>query len=201
MHFLQGLILGISYLAPIGMQNLFLINTALAQTKFRIFLTVLIVTLTDMTLSTAAFFGMGALLNAFPLFKILILIIGGILLVYMGYNTIIEEANLEKLDTHIPIKKIITMSILVTWVNPQAIIDSSMLLGAFRASLSPSGALQFFLGVLVATPCWFGGLSAVVYALSHKITISSLTWINRICGSIITLYGLKLIFDGITSLF
>lgn len=41
--FLQGLTLGLAYVAPIGMQNMFIINSALNNTRRRAFLTALIV--------------------------------------------------------------------------------------------------------------------------------------------------------------
>lgn len=41
--YLQGLALGLAYVAPIGMQNLFVINSALTQTRLRALVTALIV--------------------------------------------------------------------------------------------------------------------------------------------------------------
>lgn len=41
--YLQGLALGLAYVAPIGMQNLFVINSALTQPRWRALLTALIV--------------------------------------------------------------------------------------------------------------------------------------------------------------
>ena len=49
--FLQGLTLGLAYIAPIGMQNMFIINSALNNTRRRAFLTALIVLFFDVTLS------------------------------------------------------------------------------------------------------------------------------------------------------
>ena len=37
--YLQGLTMGLAYVAPIGLQNLFVINTALTQKRSRVFLT------------------------------------------------------------------------------------------------------------------------------------------------------------------
>lgn len=41
--YIQGLTLGLAYVAPIGMQNLFVINSALTQTRWQALLTALIV--------------------------------------------------------------------------------------------------------------------------------------------------------------
>ncbi len=40
--FFQGLTMGLAYVAPIGLQNLFVINSALIQSRHRAFLTALI---------------------------------------------------------------------------------------------------------------------------------------------------------------
>ena len=53
MYFLQGLTMGLAYVAPIGLQNLFVINTALTQRKSRVYLTALIVIFFDVTLALA----------------------------------------------------------------------------------------------------------------------------------------------------
>ena len=51
--YLQGLTMGLAYVAPIGLQNLFVINTALTQPRSRVYLTALIVIFFDVTLGMA----------------------------------------------------------------------------------------------------------------------------------------------------
>ena len=58
--FFQGLTMGLAYVAPIGLQNLFVINSALTQSRHRAFLTALIVIFFDISLALACFFGIGA---------------------------------------------------------------------------------------------------------------------------------------------
>lgn len=197
MYFLQGLLVGLVTFAPIGMQNLFIINTALVQPLPRIILTITIIGLFDMTLSTAAFYGIGALLETWPIFNLMILIAGGLLVAYIGYKTFTTEPTLKKVNTNIPIKNILLMALLVTWGNPQAIIDASMMLGAFRANIPSENIYHFFFGFLAMTPIWFVFLSGIIYLLAKKIKISHLVWINRACGSVLIIYAIKLVYDGI----
>ena len=49
MYFLQGLLVGLATFAPVGMQNLFIINTALVQPVRRIILTLIILAFFDMS--------------------------------------------------------------------------------------------------------------------------------------------------------
>lgn len=197
MYFLQGLLIGLATFAPVGMQNLFVINTALVQSIPRILLTIAIVGLFDMTLSTAAFFGIGALLETWPLFKLALLLIGGLIVTYMGYSVFNAEASLDRVDTNIPVRKIIMMSLVVSWGNPQAIMDATMMLGAFRANIPVEHIYSFFFGFLLMTPIWFLFLAGIMYSLSKKIKISHLVWINRICGAVLVIYGIKLVWDGL----
>ena len=60
--YLQGLTMGLAYVAPIGLQNLFVINSALTQKRSRVYLTALIVIFWDISLGVACFLGAGALI-------------------------------------------------------------------------------------------------------------------------------------------
>ena len=53
--YLQGLTMGLAYVAPIGLQNLFVINSALTQKRSRVYLTALIVIFWDISLGVACF--------------------------------------------------------------------------------------------------------------------------------------------------
>ena len=56
-YYIQGFLLVLASMAPIGMQNIFLINTALTQRIYRIVHTVLSVTAVDLSLSLSEYFG------------------------------------------------------------------------------------------------------------------------------------------------
>ena len=66
LYFIQGLTLGFAYVAPIGVQNLFVINTGLTQPRARAYQTALIIIFFDISLALACFFGIGALMRRFP---------------------------------------------------------------------------------------------------------------------------------------
>ena len=135
MYFLQGLLVGLATFAPVGMQNLFIINTALVQPVRRIILTLAILALFDMSLSAAAFYGIGAVLEMWPIMKLIVILFGSLLIIYMGSNIFRTEPDVRNLNTHIPIRKLIMSAIAVSWGNPQAVLDATMLLGAFQANI------------------------------------------------------------------
>ncbi len=192
-YFLQGLTMGLAYVAPIGLQNMFVINTALTQKKSRVYATALIVIFFDITLALACFFGIGAIMEKSRLLEMGILLIGSIIVVWIGFSLLRDKTTLDtSTDVSIPLAKVVTTACVVTWFNPQALIDGSMMLGAFRATLPPEEAYKFILGVTSASFLWFMGISTVILFFSAKITDITLRIINIICGIVIIFYGVKL---------
>ena len=82
--YLQGLTMGLAYVAPIGLQNLFVINTALTQPRLRVYLTALIVIFFDVTLGLACFFGVGAIMQASRILEMAVLAIGSGIVIWIG---------------------------------------------------------------------------------------------------------------------
>lgn len=194
--YLQGLTMSLAYVAPIGLQNLFVINTALTQRRGRVYLTALIVIFFDITLGLACFLGVGALMSALPWLQKVILGIGSLIVIWIGIGLLRSKASMEGgRDVNVPIWKVISSACVVTWFNPQAIIDGTMMLGAFRASL-PAGTDAFFIGGFAsASILWFLGISTVISLFSAKFNEKILNIINKVCGVVIIFYGCKLLWS------
>ena len=115
-YFLQGLTLGLAYVAPIGLQNLFVINTALTQKRSRVYLTALIVIFFDVTLALACFFGVGAIMQASKWLQMAILLIGSFIVIWIGIGLLRAHDTMDnstKVD--VPILKVISTACVVTW--------------------------------------------------------------------------------------
>lgn len=192
-YYLQGLTMGLAYVAPIGLQNLFVINTALTQKRNRVFMTALIVIFFDVTLALACFFGVGAVMEQSRLLEMAVLLIGSIIVIMIGISLIRAKDTMDNsTNVNVPILKVISTACVVTWFNPQALIDGSMMLGAFKATLPEGQDLGFILGVASASCLWFMGISAIISLFSAKITDNVLRVINVVCGVVIVIYGVKL---------
>ena len=201
-YLMQGFVLGLSYVAPIGMQNLYVINTAVAMSKKRAYEVAFITIFFDITLSIASFFGIGILMDKFYFLKLLILFLGSIVILYIGTGLIKSEPKLSKeLEVNIPLYQIILACFTVTWFNPQAIIDGSLLLGSFRASL-PVYSLRFFIiGVCTASLIWFTMLATIFSVFKNIFNEKILRKINIVCGCIIIYYGMKLAYSFLKFIF
>ena len=191
--FLQGLTMGLAYVAPIGMQNLFVINSALTNKRKRALLTALIVIFFDITLSLACFFGIGTIMQKFKWLQMVILCVGSLIVIYIGISLLrAKTQDLEKDQPTMSIKKTISSACVVTWFNPQAIIDGTMMLGAFHVTLAAGQETPFITGVACASFSWFIGLTFLISLISSKFNAKVMRWINIVCGVIITGYGIKL---------
>jgi len=200
--FLQGLTMGIAYDAPIGLAKLFVINAALTQTRRKSFLTTLIIIIFDVSLAFACFFGIGAVMKKFEWLQLAILLIGSLIVIYMGINLLRSQTTdiSAEATPEMTIFKTITSAFVVIWFNPQAIIDGSMMLGAFQVTLPTYSYPVFIAGVGIASALWFIVLNAVVTKFKDKFNAKVLRIINLICGVIIILYGGKLLFNFVTLL-
>lgn len=191
--FLQGLTMGLAYVAPIGMQNLFVINSALTNKRKRALLTALIVIFFDITLSLACFFGIGTIMQKFKWLQMVILCVGSLIVIYIGISLLrAKTQDLEKDQPTMSIKKTISSACVVTWFNPQAIIDGTMMLGAFHVTLAAGQETPFITGIACASFSWFIGLTFLISLISSKFNAKVMRWINIVCGVIIIGYGIKL---------
>jgi L-lysine exporter family protein LysE/ArgO len=193
-YLLQGLLLGLAYVAPIGMQNLYVINTALRVERKRAMATAFITTFFDISLALVCFWGVGALVNTFPLLKGVILLTGCLVVTGIGLMLMRSQPNLsnnaESVQDSWP--KVIASCFVLTWFNPQAIIDGSLLLGGYQASLPAGTSNYFIMGVCLASFSWFLSLAVVTSIFRSTFKPAVIRWINIACGTVIMFYGLKL---------
>lgn len=197
-YFFQGLTMGLAYVAPIGLQNLFVINSALTHTRRRALLTAWIVIFFDVTLAFACFFGIGAVMERYQWLQMVILCVGSLIVIYIGIGLL--QAKAEEIDrskTTDSIRKTISSACVVTWFNPQAIIDGTMMLGAFHVTLPAQQSIPFISGVGIASCLWFTGITLAISLFSDRFNAKTLRMINVVCGVIIIFYGCKLMWNFI----
>ena len=195
-YFLQGFLFGLAYVAPIGMQNLYVINTAIIKNRFIALRTAFVTIFFDCTLALGCFFGMGLILQKFLVLKDIMIFIGCVAIVYIGISLIksVPKDNQDAGPDESFIK-IVSHCFFVTWLNPQAIIDGTLLLGGIRATLSKYDAQFFIIGTLSASLLWFSSISTIVSFYKHKFNHKIIKAINLVCGFIILIYGIKLAYS------
>ena len=195
-YFLQGLTMGLAYVAPIGLQNLFVINSALTHPRRRAMVTALIVIFFDVTLALACFFGVGAVMEALPWLQKVILLAGSLIVIGIGIGLLrTEEEELGQSQVETSLRKTVTTACVVTWFNPQAIIDGTMMLGAFRVTLPAGQSVPVIFGVGLASCLWFTSVTLLISLFSRRFNAKILRTIDLVCGVVIVFYGAKLMMN------
>ncbi|AAK80542.1 L-lysine exporter family protein LysE/ArgO [Clostridium acetobutylicum] len=195
-YILQGFLFGLAYVAPIGMQNAYVINTAIHKSRSVTLKTALITIFFDITLALACFFGVGFFLQKSVILKDIILTLGSICVIYIGLSLIKSVPDeLQETKINESILKISLQCLIVTWFNPQAIIDGTLLLGGIRSTLVDNISNFFILGTAIASITWFLSLSTIVSINKNRFNKKVLRIINLICGFIILLYGVNLAYS------
>lgn len=191
-YLLQGLLFGLAYVAPIGTQNLYVINTALKKSRLDTYKVALITIFFDISLAISCFFGIGFLIQKYFELRLMVLFLGCIIVTHIGIGLIKSASQVsDNKNIDNSLIRIIISCFAVTWLNPQAIIDGSLLLGGFNASLPLDMSRYFILGVCLASFLWFNSLSMLIVKFRNKLN-KIIKWINIICGTILIFYGLKL---------
>ncbi|MCF6466221.1 LysE/ArgO family amino acid transporter [Clostridium sp. Cult2] len=192
-YLLQGLVLGFGYVAPIGMQNLYVINSAIRESRKKAYRVTFTTIFFDITLALACFFGIGLLLDKVPILEGVIVLLGSIVVIYIGYSIIKSSPEIStEIEVEKPFINILRDTFVVTWLNPQAIIDGSLLLGGYQAYVPDNMSKYFILGFCLASFLWFFSLSTIVSMFQKKIDKNFIKWINIICGIIIIFFGFRL---------
>lgn len=202
MIYLRGILIGFAFVAPIGMQNIYMFNNALSNKMSKALLYNFLVWFCDALFSFAAFYGIGALISANEIVKIIIMLVGGALTSYIGFN-IIRSAKQTAIGSDSKkqtLKQALMTALIVSWGNPQAMIDGTMMLGASRATLTFEQSILFITGVITASFIWDHGITIGFNLLRDKLPKKFLLSINLISGIIVAVYGLYLILIGITEI-
>jgi L-lysine exporter family protein LysE/ArgO len=195
-YLFQGLLLGLAYVAPIGMQNLFVINIAIRSNFNKALQVAWITVFFDILLGLSCFFGIGLLIEHNAWLHAGFLLVGAVVVILIGIRLMLAATetalNSDVSSQPVSFSALVAACFTSTWLNPQAIIDGSLLLGGFRASLPPDMAGYFISGVCLASFAWFTSLAMVTHLFHTRMNNQIILWINRICGAVIIFYGLKL---------
>lgn len=203
MTIIKGMMIGFAFVAPIGMQNLYVFNNALTNSFRRSLVYVLFVWIADSLFSLAAFFGMGAIISSVTWLRLLVMLVGGLLVIWIGWG-ILRSADGVQLNAHqnkLPVKQAFMTAFIVSWANPQALIDGSLLLGALRGTLAKDAVWPFIIGVIMATFIWFNTITILMNLLKERLPKKVIVWVNIISGLIVLIYGAYLLVEALLDIF
>jgi len=169
----HGFILAFGLILPLGVQNVFIFNQGVTQTRITSALPVIITaSICDTSLILIAVTGVSVMVFGVPLIKISLLIVGILFLIYMGFVTWRSEHREDaSLEIALSPKKQIVFAASVSLLNPHAIMDTIGVIGTSSLSYNGVEKLGFAIACILVSWIWFFSL-AVVGRQAGKLTNS-----------------------------
>ncbi len=122
-----------------------------------------------MVLICAGIAGLGVLLQTLPSLTKWIVILGIVFLFGYGLLSFKSMLNQHKLKTSecppLSMKKAMTVTLALTWLNPHVYLDTVMLIGSIANTKFPETQWWFAVGAILASFVWFYGLTAFAKVL------------------------------------
>ena len=156
--YLKGFIVTFSLIVAIGAQNAYVLKLGLL--KQYVLLAVFLCILFDTILITAGVYGLGFFVQGNQLLINIIAIIGIVFLTFysfLSFKSAFKNESLEidgKIKTN-PLKQVIGMLLVFTFLNPHTYLDTVLLIGGIGANIQNDLKIYFLLGAVSASASWF----------------------------------------------
>lgn len=164
--FIHGFILAFGLILPLGVQNIFVFNQGALHKRFINALpVVLTASLCDTLLISLAVLGFSLVLLGSYWPKTILLSIGIVFLLYMGWSTWKSTPGNHNSDNNtaetFTICKQVAFAASVSLLNPHAIMDTVGVIGTSSLNYNGAEKAAFTIACIVVSWIWFIGLAAV----------------------------------------
>ncbi|MGB6328934.1 MAG: LysE/ArgO family amino acid transporter [Halarcobacter sp.] len=156
--FLKGFIVTITLIVAIGAQNAYVLKLGLL--KQHVFKAALFCIFSDFILIASGVYGLGYFIQGKQIFINSIAIFGIAFLcfyAFLSFKSAFKNESL-KIDDEIktnPLKKVLSLLFVFTYLNPHTYLDTVLLIGGIGANLENSFKLYFLFGSVLASSVWF----------------------------------------------
>lgn len=194
---LEGIVLGFSIAAPVGVIGALCIQQTLRGGFVAGLSTGLGAATADMLYGILAVFGLAMAKRWLIPYQEYLLLFGGLFLCYLGTKIFLSPAGkvqsggVEKIN----LVGAYLRTFFLTLANPMTILAFvAMISGLNILNITWHESLLFVAGVFFGSAIWWIILSGVAASLRKKISESALSLVNKISGVIIILFGIKNLF-------
>jgi L-lysine exporter family protein LysE/ArgO len=199
---IKGFFIGASLIIGIGAQNAFVLKQGLK--KSHVFATALFCFLSDTLLIILGAAGLGELISKNHTLLMIAKWGGATFLFWYGLRAFLAMRHSESLQTNQAdnrpgrsLKKCLLTLATLTFLNPHVYLDTVLLLGTIAAQFELKQRAFFTGGAILASLCWFFGLSYGARLLTPLLK-SQRSWkvIDLMTGCIMWAIGLSLLLGG-----
>jgi L-lysine exporter family protein LysE/ArgO len=157
-----------------------------------------LVSVMDISLSVACFFGAGFIIGKAPMIKMALIVLGSFFLMFTAIRLLLlksEEIHQNQESTGL-LETLICL-FAFTWLNPQAFLELGMIFGAYKSVLSPSLSFHFLLAASIGATLWYFSLSCTFSLFRANISLRSIKILNTLSASVLFCLALRLLYFGI----
>ena len=196
--FLRGLIIGFSIAAPVGPIGVICIRRTLAEGRLTGFLSGMGAASADMFYGVVAAFGLTVVQELLIGQSTWLQVVGGVFLLYLGLKTFFSKPSKKAAESRSGgLFDAYLTTFFLTITNPLTILSFIAIFAGLRLGEIDGNYLSasfMVLGVFLGSATWWLTLSTGVSLLREKFTPALLTWVNRLAGVIIFVFGLLALF-------
>ncbi len=149
----------LSVIVAIGPQNAFLLRQAVRGEQA--WQTAGIFLFGDVTMVCLGGFGIGHLLERWPMVKLLLTVLGALYVLWFGIGVFRQflHPKILTVDTSSGNQAVIASALAVTFLNPHAIFDTVILVGTLALQFQGVAKFVFMSGAIVGSTIWFFGVA------------------------------------------
>lgn len=199
---LSGVLMGLVAAVPIGPVNLICIRRTFAFGPVNGFVSGLGAALGDGLFAAITGFGLTWIAQLIEGYATIIELVGGAIMVWMGYKTFISPPVPRCLDekqvnegTNLVRAMISTLALTIT--NPVTLLSFGVMFAGLAGLAGGAGSFNdasfVVAGVAIGSAGWWLALTTVIGLFHTKITEAGMRIINQTCGALVTSCGLAVL--------
>jgi len=192
----RGVIIGLSVAAPVGPMAILCIRRTLTLGRLAGFVSGLGIATADACYGSIAAFGLTSLSDALIARADWVRVVGGLFLVYFGLKTLRSRpaavASAETARWRDDGLQAYASTLGLTLTNPTTILSFAAIFAGFGVANGDRGtasAAALVVGVFAGSALWWLTLTGGTGLLRGWLTVARLTWINRVSGAVIGVFG------------
>jgi threonine/homoserine/homoserine lactone efflux protein len=200
----RGIVIGLSVAAPVGPMSVLCIRRTLSNGRLLGLVSGMGVALADATYGGIAAFGLTSVSSLLVEHQNVIRLIGGAFLIWLGFRTMISTAadlTAARSDGRKDHAVAIGSTFGLTLTNPLTILSFAAIFAGFGFANEQRGggsAALLVAGVFAGSMLWWLVVTSAVVLLRGRLTTRRLTWVNRVSGAVISIFGMIAIGSAIT---
>ncbi len=190
---LKGLVIGFSIAAPVGPIGVLCIQRTLNSGRVSGLISGLGAATADAIYGSIAGFGLTFISNFLVSHQVPLRLAGGAFLCYLGTTTFFSKASDPTGRTReIDFLGAYASTFVLTLTNPLTLISFAAVFAGLGLGASPGnyGSAAFLVsGVFLGSVSWWFLLSGGIGLFRAKFSFAGLTWVNRLSGVMVLLFG------------